>query len=58
MIYFIIGLVYANVILIHNFRNNDPCWVNGSLLIKLAAYVFDLLLWPIGVVSDLYNYFK
>ncbi len=69
-IYFIIGLIYANYALIANliqngkivsykdFKESGLTYNDLGLAIRILAYAFDLLLWPVSIAISLYTTYK
>ena len=56
MNYLIIGLIYADFVLIKNifFTSGEykDYFENSKLWIKILCYFADLLIWPIGIAND------
>lgn len=70
IVYLIIGLIYANYALIVNliqngiivsykdFKESGLTYNDLGLAIRILAYAFDLLVWPVSIVISLYTTYK
>ena len=56
--YIFIGSIYSLVILLYNMFTVKDDYNNTKLSFKLAAYIFDLFLWPVGVACDILSKLK
>lgn len=56
--YIFIGSIYSLFTLLYNIFVVKNDYNNTKLSFKLAAYIFDLFLWPLGIVVDALNKLK
>ena len=56
--YIFIGSIYSLIVLLYNILVAKTDYNDTKLSFKLAAYIFDLFLWPIGVLADVLGRLK
>lgn len=50
--YIFVGSIYSLVVLLYNIFVAKTDYNDTNLFCKLAAYIFDLFLWPVGLILD------
>lgn len=55
-LYFLIGVIYADIILINNMFNM-PDYDDFKFIEKLGYYIGDFLVWPLSLIGSTVLYF-
>ena len=55
-LYFLIGAIYADAVLVNNMFNT-PNYENYRFVEKLGYYIGDLVIWPVSLIGSIVLYF-
>lgn len=55
-LYFLIGVIYADIVLINNIINT-PYYGDVPFVVKLGCYIVDFVVWPFSLIGSTALYF-
>ena len=55
-LYFLIGVIYADIVLINNIVNT-PYYGDVRFVVKLGFYIVDIVVWPFSLIGSTALYF-